>query len=94
MKHRALVLDISSFRISWTALLCLFMRSLCMCGSVQHNNICSHVSGCVILHSEQFMLGKSSLQNRCFLAFPMYCPYLNFRNCVICDSVAVGLVQN
>jgi hypothetical protein len=31
-----------------------------MWDSVQHRSICSHVSGCVILHSEQFMLGKSS----------------------------------
>jgi hypothetical protein len=45
MKHRDLVLDISSLWISWTALLCRLMRSLCMCGSVQHSNICSHVFG-------------------------------------------------
>jgi hypothetical protein len=38
------------------------------------------------------MLGKSSFQNKCFLAFPMYWPYLNFRSCVICESVTVGLV--
>jgi hypothetical protein len=30
MKHRDLVLDISNLRISWTALLCRLMRSLCM----------------------------------------------------------------
>jgi hypothetical protein len=60
---------------------------------VQHSSICSHVSGWVILHSEQFMLGKSSFQNKCFLAFPMYCPYLNFRSCVICEFVIVGLIQ-
>jgi hypothetical protein len=64
-----------------------------MWGSVQHSRMCSHVSGCVILHSEQFMLGKSSFQNKCFLAFPMYWPYLNFRSCVICESVIVGLFQ-
>jgi hypothetical protein len=39
------------------------------------------------------MLGKSSFKNKCFLAFPMYCSYLNFRSCVICESVIVGLVQ-
>jgi hypothetical protein len=39
------------------------------------------------------MLGKSSFQKRCFLALPMYCPYLNFRSCVICESMIVGLVQ-
>jgi hypothetical protein len=50
-----------------------------MCGSVQHSNMCSHVSGCIILHSEQFMLGKSLFQNKCFLAFSMYCPYRNFK---------------
>jgi hypothetical protein len=72
MKHRDLVLDISNFRISWTALLCGLMRSLCMWGSVQHSSICSHVSGCVIMHNEQFMLGKSSFQNKRFLAFPIY----------------------
>ena len=72
MKHLDVALDIIIFRISWTALLCLLMRSLCMWGFVQQNNTCSHVSGCIILHSEQFMLGYSSLQNRCFLAFPMY----------------------
>jgi hypothetical protein len=60
---------------------------------VQHSSMCSHVSGCIILHSEQFMLGKSSFQNKCFLAFPMYWPYLNFRSCVICESVTVGLVH-
>jgi hypothetical protein len=60
---------------------------------VQHSSMCSHVSGCVILHSEQFMLGKSSFQNKCYLAFPMYCPYLNFRSCVICESVTMGLIQ-
>jgi hypothetical protein len=93
MKHRDLVLDISSFRISWTTLLCRLMQSLCMWGSVQHSSICSHVFGCIILHKEQFMLGKSSFQNKCFLAFPIYCPYLNFRSCVICQFVTVGLVQ-
>jgi hypothetical protein len=60
---------------------------------MQHSRMCNHVSGCVILHSKQFMLGKSSFQNRCFLAFPMYWPYLNFRSCVICESVTVGLVH-
>jgi hypothetical protein len=60
---------------------------------VQHSSLCSHVSGWVILHSEQFMLGKSLFQNKCFLTFPMYCPYLNFRSCVICESVIVGLVH-
>jgi hypothetical protein len=60
---------------------------------VQHSSICSHVFGWIILHSEQFMLGKSSFQNKCFLAFSMYCPYLNFRSCVICESMIVGLVQ-
>jgi hypothetical protein len=64
-----------------------------MQGSVQHSSMCSHVSGCVILHNEQFILGKSSLQNKCFLAFPMYWPYLNFRSCLICESMIVGLVQ-
>ena len=49
----------------------LLMRSLCMCSSVQHSSICSHVSGCIILHNEQFMLGYSSFQNNCFLAFPI-----------------------
>jgi hypothetical protein len=52
MKHRDLVLDISSFRISWIALLCRLIRSLCMWGSVQHSSICNHVSGCIILHNE------------------------------------------
>jgi hypothetical protein len=60
---------------------------------VQHSSMCSHVSGCVILHNEQFILEKSSFQNRCFLAFPMYWPYLNFRSCVICESMISGLVQ-
>jgi hypothetical protein len=59
---------------------------------VQHSSICSHVSSCVLLQSEQFMLGKSSFQNKCLLAFPMYWPYLNFKSCVICESVIVGLV--
>jgi hypothetical protein len=72
VKHWDLVLDISSLGISWTALLWRLMQSLCMWGSVQHNSICSHVSGWVLLHSEQFMLGNNSFQNRCFLAFPMY----------------------
>jgi hypothetical protein len=39
------------------------------------------------------MLEKSSFQNKFFLAFPMYWPYLNFRSCVICESVTMGLVQ-
>jgi hypothetical protein len=43
-----------------------------MLGSLQHRSICSHVSSCIILHSEQFMLRKSSFQNKCFLAFPIY----------------------
>jgi hypothetical protein len=64
-----------------------------MWGSVQHSSICSHVSGCTILHNEQIMLGKSSFQNKYFLAFPIYCLYLNFRSCVICESVTVGFVQ-
>jgi hypothetical protein len=64
-----------------------------MCGSVQHSSRCSHVSGCIIRHREQFMLGNSSFQKRYFLAFPMYCPYLNFRSWVICTSVMVGFVQ-
>jgi hypothetical protein len=93
IKHRDLVLDISNLWISWTALLCRLMRNLCMWGSVQHCSICNHVSGCVILQSKQFMLGKSLFQNKCFLVFPMYWPYLNFRSCVICESVTVGLVQ-
>ena len=66
MKHQDLVLDISSFRISWTALLCRLMQSLCMWGSIQHSSICNHVSGCTIMHNEQFMLGKSSFQNNAF----------------------------
>jgi hypothetical protein len=69
------------------------MRNLCMCGSVQHNSRCSHVSGCIIRHREQLILGNSSLQKRCFLTFPMYCPYLNFRSWVICASVMLGFVQ-
>jgi hypothetical protein len=93
VRHRDLVLDISSLRISWTALLWRLMRSLYMFGSVQQSSMCNHVFGWVILHSEQFMLGKSSFQNRCFRAFPMYCPYLNFRSCVIWESVTMGLVQ-
>jgi hypothetical protein len=60
---------------------------------VQQSSMCSHVSGWIILHNEQFMLGKSSFQNKCFLAFPMYWPYLNFRSCIICESVTIGLVQ-
>ena len=64
-----------------------------MWGSVQHSNMCSHVFGCVILHNEQFILGKSSFQNRCFLAFSKYWPYLKFRSCVICESVIIGSVQ-
>ena len=63
-----------------------------MWDSMQYNNICSHISGWIILHNEQFMLGNNLFQNRCFLAFPIYCPYLNFRSCVICESVTVGLV--
>jgi hypothetical protein len=55
--------------------------------------MCSHVSCCIILHNEQFILGKSSFQNKCFLAFSMHWPYLNFRSCVICEFVIVGLVQ-
>jgi hypothetical protein len=43
-----------------------------MLGSLQHRSICSHVSGSIILHSEQLMLGKSSFQNKCFLVFPIY----------------------
>jgi hypothetical protein len=39
------------------------------------------------------MLGNSSFQKRCFLVFPIYCPYLNFRSWVICASVMVGFVQ-
>jgi hypothetical protein len=69
------------------------MHNLCMCGSVQHNSRCSHVSSCIIRHREQLILGNSSLQKRCFLAFPMYCPYLNFRSCIICASVILRFVQ-
>jgi hypothetical protein len=93
VKHQDLVFDISSLCISWTALLCLLMQSLCMLGSLQHRSTCNHVSGCIILNSEQFMLGKSSFQNKCFLAFSIYCPYMNLRICVICESVTAGLVQ-
>jgi hypothetical protein len=64
-----------------------------MYGSVQHSNRCNHVSCCIIRHREQFMLGNSSFQKRCFLAFPIYCPYLNFRSWAICASVMVGFVQ-
>jgi hypothetical protein len=53
VKQWDLVLDIRNLQISWIALLWRLMRSLCMCGSVQHSSICSHVSGCIILHSEQ-----------------------------------------
>jgi hypothetical protein len=45
MYHRDSVLDIRNIRISYTALLCLLIRNLCMCGSVQHSSKCSHVSG-------------------------------------------------
>ena len=69
------------------------MHSLCILGSVQQSSTCSHVSGCVILHCEQFMLGCSSLQNRFFLVFPIYWPYLNFSSWIIYASVIVGLVQ-
>ena len=93
MKHQDLALDIISLQILWIALLCWLMRNLYIWSSVQHNSIHSHVFGCTILHNEQIMLGKSSFQNKCFLAFPIYCPYLNFRNCVICESVSVGFVQ-
>jgi hypothetical protein len=41
-------LDIRNLQISWTALLCLMIRNLCMCGSVHHSSKCSHVSGCII----------------------------------------------
>jgi hypothetical protein len=74
------MLDIRNLRISWTALLCWLMHSLCMCGFVQHNSKCSHVSGCIIRHREQLILENSSFQKRCFLALPMYCPYMNFRS--------------
>jgi hypothetical protein len=47
-----------------------------MFGAVQQSSMCNHVSSWVILHSEQFMLGKSSFQKRCFWAFPIYWPYL------------------
>jgi hypothetical protein len=51
-----------------------------MCGSIQHSSMCSHISGCIILHKEQLILGKNSFQNKCFLAFPMYWPYLTFNS--------------
>jgi uncharacterized membrane protein YhhN len=38
------------------------------------------------------MLENSSFQKRCFLAFPMYCPYLNFKIWIICASMMVGVV--
>jgi hypothetical protein len=51
------------------------------------------VSGCIILHREQLTFGKNSLQKKCFLALPIYCPYLNFKTCVFCASVTMGFVQ-
>jgi hypothetical protein len=44
------MLDIRNLRISWTALLCRLMHNLYMCGSVQDNSKCSHVSGYIIRH--------------------------------------------
>jgi hypothetical protein len=32
-----------------------------MCGFVQHNSRCNHVSSCIIRHREQLILGNSLL---------------------------------
>ena len=43
-----------------------------MCGSVHYSSKCNHVLGCIVLHKEELMLEKSSLQKKCFLALPIY----------------------
>jgi hypothetical protein len=66
VKHLDLVFDIRNFLIYCTALLCLLIHSLWICGSKQHNRMCLHVSGSIIWHSEQLTFGYCSLQNMCF----------------------------
>jgi hypothetical protein len=46
VQQRDLVLDIKNLRISWTALLCRLMRSLCICGSV-HATMCLAILFCI-----------------------------------------------
>ena len=52
VKHLDLVFDIRNFLIFCIALLCLFIWSLWMCGSIQHNKMCLHMSGSVMWHNE------------------------------------------
>jgi hypothetical protein len=58
VKHPQLVFDIRSFLvfivlILWcTALLCLLMQGLWMCGFAQHNKMCLHVFGSIMWHNE------------------------------------------
>lgn len=62
--------------------------------SLQHNSIWSHVSAWGMLHRGHVIEGYVRDQNRCFLALPIYWPYLNLRKCVIWESLTFGLVQN
>jgi hypothetical protein len=48
VKHLDLVFDIRNFLIFCTTLLCLLIRSLWMCGSIQYNKMCLRMSGSVM----------------------------------------------
>ena len=95
IKHRDFSDEISSLRISQTALLCLLTRSECMCCCWHVSNTCNHVSGSCDLQMGHVMDGNLSLpKNICFLAWPMYVPIRNLIRHVFCLSVMIGFFQN
>jgi hypothetical protein len=47
-----------------------------MCGSVQHSSRCSHVSGCIILHREQFNFYNLSVKTSIWADSPPQPPRL------------------
>ena len=84
MKYLDLLNDMISIPISHTPLLCLLILSVWMCCCF----ICIHVFRSSKLHIEHVIKGYAYLpKNNYYLAFPIYCPCLNFRRHVFCKLV-------
>ena len=80
-----------SYRISHTALLCLFVISAWMCCCLHLSSTCSHVLAFVELQIGHVLARNASLPKKsCFRAWPIYCPVRHFIKHVylfICDGM-------
>jgi hypothetical protein len=95
VRHLEVGWEASSFRIIWTALLCLCILNACIWGWVQVRRTCFHVSISKVWHSVQFGVGNLfGPKKSCLRAFPIYWLVRNLRTCFICASVIWGFFQN